>query len=77
MSAAERGAGHHDEGGPAGLDRRLGQLVAEPLDEVKQPRQSSGSTYYFEKLDVFLCLCLLSSNTKRPDDTDCRFINRK
>jgi hypothetical protein len=49
LSGAERGAGHHEECGPARQDRRLGQLVAEPLDQVKQPRQSSGSAISLRK----------------------------
>ncbi len=36
-----------------------------------------GVRQYFEKLDVCICLCLLSSNDKRPDDPHCRSTNRK
>jgi hypothetical protein len=49
MSGAERGSGHHQECGQAGQDRRLGQLVAELLDQVKQPRQSSESAISLRK----------------------------
>jgi hypothetical protein len=42
-------SGLHEECGPAGQGRRLGQLVAEPLDQVERPRQSSGSAISLRK----------------------------